>query len=668
MRKFYFLNSLLLLFTAGYSQFNYQATNASVVSGTYTDLGTSGTVISNSVIFGGAISYDDDISTTQNIGFNFTYNGTVYTQFKLSTNGFISLGTTTPSEINFNYLNDVDQNIIAPFNLDLIGNVAPEYRVFTSGSVGSRICTIQFEDLKDLDFGSGQYSSINFQIKLYETTNNVDFVYGTFTSLGTTPAVLEASVGLMGSSPTFSVNATKASTAAWTAAAFINGGYTGNHFNSRNSVLPTSGFTLRFVAEAIPNNDAQVTDVYTLGQLPFNYGFPHNVRAVIKNGGQLTLTNLLVTMNVSGANSFTSDTMILSLAPGASTEVTFDPFTATQVGDNIVTVTVPADDENTNNSGTYDMSVSTGLFSYANSDEVAGKSGFGIGEGLILTKYRMTGTANVTGVRIHISNDVPSIGDTVYAVLLNSFGTILSRSADLIIANDDLDKYKSFTLTSPASITNADFYVGLAQKASLVPYYPLSYQNEGTPARSGAYYSASINGGGISQSTSVGRFMIQALINGVSVPDTADPVNLCAPGNTMLVASESGTTYQWKLNTGSGFNNISNNANYSGVTNDTLTLINIPTSFYGYQYACFVDGNMGAITSLKFTNYWIGTISNAWETAGNWSCNSVPDANTDVYINSGTPVINSVANCRAIFVNSGASLTITSGKRLNVTR
>jgi hypothetical protein len=76
------------------------------------------------------------------------------------------------------------------------------------------------------------------------------------------------------------------------------------------------------------------------------------------------------------------------------------------------------------------------------------------------------------------------------------------------------------------------------------------------------------------------------------------------------------------------------------------------------------------VLTLKITSYWLGTKNNRWEEPANWSCGNVPDANTDVVINSGTPntpVVSSMAFCRstklfsasAIRVNTGFNLTIT---------
>ncbi len=123
------------------------------------------------------------------------------------------------------------------------------------------------------------------------------------------------------------------------------------------------------------------------------------------------------------------------------------------------------------------------------------------------------------------------------------------------------------------------------------------------------------------------------------------------------------------LNTGSGFSNLSDNANYSGSFTRFLQLINVPSLWYGYQYRCLIDGtNYSNTLTLKFTSYWKGRNNKAWENPANWSCGNVPDANTDVVIltNTNTPEVNSNVSCRTLTVNNGAVITVKSGYELKV--
>lgn len=146
-------------------------------------------------------------------------------------------------------------------------------------------------------------------------------------------------------------------------------------------------------------------------------------------------------------------------------------------------------------------------------------------------------------------------------------------------------------------------------------------------------------------------------------------VAIC-PGNyNILTSNLSGATYQWQVDNGSGFNNIIDNASYAGTGTRQLQLKEIPATFYGYQYRCFVNGtNYSKTISLKFISYWKGYKSKAWEDPANWSCGNIPDLNTDVVIQSSTnmPEVSSMATCRSVTANPGAIILVKTGYKLNI--
>lgn len=526
MKKSILTGALLLVFSGfSFAQFNYAVSSAQNVAGTYVDLGANGTQISTNYL-GNPMGNDDDVSSLQNIGFNFGFNGQTFNKFYLNSNGFIKLanvGSVAPPEFASDILQLSDSNLLAPFNMDLIGGLSPEFKVFSSGTAGSRVCVIQFKNMVELATNS-QYAGINFQIKLYETSNNIEFIYGTFSSNGSSPNINETVVGIKGNTDAASVMVTKFSDSLWSKASFLEGPYPGNKLNNKNTVLPDAGRTFRFVPITLLNNDASVEAVYTLGEIPINYGFPHVVKALIKNNGVNTLNNLLVSLSISGDNSFSNSQTISSLASGASTTVTFLSFTATTLGANTVQVSVPSDDNNANNSSAINQTIGNTIFSYADNSAVFDKRGVGTNSGTILVKYRTSANAIVSQVKVHISSDTANKGKTVYAVIANQSGTIVGSSLSVVLTAGDLNAYKTFDILNPTSDTipaNSDFYVGLAQLAQpgdLLGYSPVSVQRESSPARSGAYYSGLLTGGIPTEVTDANRLMIQALVISGSTP------------------------------------------------------------------------------------------------------------------------------------------------------
>jgi hypothetical protein len=147
-------------------------------------------------------------------------------------------------------------------------------------------------------------------------------------------------------------------------------------------------------------------------------------------------------------------------------------------------------------------------------------------------------------------------------------------------------------------------------------------------------------------------------------------VYACQGSNTASFASSvTGTTYQWQVNTGSGYNNISNGPNYAGATTATLQANNLLTSFTGYKYRCVVDGVNGTEYTLRFKNTWTGAVSADWFTTGNWTCSVVPDQYTDVVIPTGAvryPTLTANTVIRSIRMLKNAPVNINAGVRLDL--
>lgn len=136
---------------------------------------------------------DDAMSPVIDIGFNFAYSDGVYTQFKANSNGFITLNPSSSTGLSNNLTTQ----------LLIIGGVWDDLKTNTDGSVSyelsgaapNRVLTVQYKNLKWY-YSASPVNLVNFQIKLYETTNQVEIVYGT---LGDAPGTsASASIGISG--------------------------------------------------------------------------------------------------------------------------------------------------------------------------------------------------------------------------------------------------------------------------------------------------------------------------------------------------------------------------------------------------------------------------------------------------------------------------------------
>lgn len=75
-------------------------------------------------------------------------------------------------------------------------------------------------------------------------------------------------------------------------------------------------------------------------------------------------------------------------------------------------------------------------------------------------------------------------------------------------------------------------------------------------------------------------------------------VGVCQNSNTTITSNVVGLSYQWQLDTGLGFTNISNGVNYSGVTSQILHISNVPLAWNNYHYRCIVGSIYSAIYNI----------------------------------------------------------------------
>ncbi|MBD2713965.1 fibronectin type III domain-containing protein [Microvirga sp. STR05] len=159
--------------------------------GTFTPLPATATVVA-------AVQDDDAISGAVPIGFSFAFDGVPYTNVYASSNGFLSFNSAASSSLT----NDLDaaaaaiRPLVAPLWDDLAGEGAGSAAKYqTTGTAPNRVFT--FEWLSWEWNYSATAPVVSFQVKLYETTNRVEFVYRPENG---TPNSASASIGISGTS------------------------------------------------------------------------------------------------------------------------------------------------------------------------------------------------------------------------------------------------------------------------------------------------------------------------------------------------------------------------------------------------------------------------------------------------------------------------------------
>jgi hypothetical protein len=176
--------------------------------GTYSSIaGGPGTVATTT------ISGEDDVQTGIPIGFTFSYCGTDYTQLSASTNGWLSLVNSAVTDWHSFQNHDPlalagiggGVGLIMPYWDDLKGTGSTAYYQ-TSGSAPTRVFTFQWGSPSSLWHSYLGFGDATFQVKLYETSGVIEFIYGTSSYSAKT-----ATIGLCNSTSDFRTLPTEAS-------------------------------------------------------------------------------------------------------------------------------------------------------------------------------------------------------------------------------------------------------------------------------------------------------------------------------------------------------------------------------------------------------------------------------------------------------------------------
>jgi hypothetical protein len=134
---------------------------------TYTAINTTGTQITSGC--------DDSYYLNYPIGFSFNFNGTAYTAFCVSCNGWMNLGTTGTNTYYTPICDGSTPATLSPFAGDLYGTATGNGIYYqTTGTAPNRVFILEWHNW---GFYSSGLNEMSFEVKLYETSNVVQFVY-----------------------------------------------------------------------------------------------------------------------------------------------------------------------------------------------------------------------------------------------------------------------------------------------------------------------------------------------------------------------------------------------------------------------------------------------------------------------------------------------------------
>jgi hypothetical protein len=290
--------------------------NFTTASSTYTPI-TGGTALASM-----SANIDDETFTNLNIGFPFVYDGTVYNNFGINANGVIVMGTGTPSSIfNLPLSAAANNNAIAAFGGDIQGDTSSSLRYQTIGAAPNRVCVVQWTHFHR--FGQAIHN-VNFQIRLYETSNNIGVVYGTIATNSTNN--FNVQVGIRGNGVAdFNSRTTTTNWGATSRAMTI-----GATCSFTNAAAPVSGLVFQWSPCTVGEDCFAYPTISGKTYIDFNNDgifdptdMPLPNRVISTNGGYATATNAMGNFHLLAD---TSHTTLLS-TPANSPHFTVQPAT-----------------------------------------------------------------------------------------------------------------------------------------------------------------------------------------------------------------------------------------------------------------------------------------------------------------------------------------------------
>ncbi len=182
---------------------------------------------------------------------------------------------------------------------------------------------------------------------------------------------------------------------------------------------------------------------------------------------------------------------------------------------------------------------------------------------------------------------------------VTTFNRFASFSCD---ANDTLQKFQWQKLVNGTwtNLKDSGQYSGSTTNKLFVNHLRKSNKND--------QYRCQISGSCLNSVTQVATLIYECKTQPKVIPKNYGLFG----GNAFFVSNNNDTlvTYQWQTNQGTGWNNLFNAGQYSGVNNDTLIVENVSTSNNGQLFRCIISGDCGKDTSseAKLSVWGVNTI------------------------------------------------------------
>ncbi len=123
-----------------------------------------------------AADQDDTASPVTLLGFDFYFMGVRQDRFSVNSNGTLRFGATVISNTAYNPLAQAGQALITGYGADQRTHVSGRVHFKVTGSAPNRVLIVEWLNMQS-DFNPGGTADLTYQVRLFETTGAIEFVY-----------------------------------------------------------------------------------------------------------------------------------------------------------------------------------------------------------------------------------------------------------------------------------------------------------------------------------------------------------------------------------------------------------------------------------------------------------------------------------------------------------
>jgi hypothetical protein len=285
----------------------------------------------------GTATTDDQNFNGVRLGFIFRYNNQNYDRVSVNFNGFVVMGPVSGysfsdacisvANASGRALNSTNagstNNLVSAFNMDLQATSYSSFGIKRTGTAPNREFTVQWRNVRRYRSSSGS-DTVNFQIKLSETSNQVEFKYGRSVLAQDQTVPLLVQIGLRGNSA--SEFACRTSQDNWSVTSAGSSNQDGVRFSP--TVNPTPGLVFRYTPLPPAPNDLAMVSI--LGPVSpsegCNLSNDEKITVVVKNNGTASQNSIPVGYRINNGLVITQDFALPTPLPSGA----FDTLTLSQ--------------------------------------------------------------------------------------------------------------------------------------------------------------------------------------------------------------------------------------------------------------------------------------------------------------------------------------------------